>query len=122
MRRIYDSASRSAMVLAVFAYLFSGTVAAIDLRVVAPNAVREVVSETAARYERVSGNRTVLTWGGSEAIAKRVADGSISRNPESAWPCAQANRGQMYQTRPDSGRRCLRQNRLASHRVRVGVT
>jgi len=65
------------MVLAVFAYLFSGTVAAIDLRVVAPNAVREVVSETAARYERVSGNRTVLTWGGSEAIAKRVADGDV---------------------------------------------
>jgi len=65
------------MVLAVFAYLFSGTVAAIDLRVVAPNAVREVVSETAARYERVSGNRTVLTWDGSEAIAKRVANGDV---------------------------------------------
>jgi hypothetical protein len=44
---------------------------------VAPNAVKEVVSDAAARYERASGNRTLITWSGSEAIAKRVGDGEV---------------------------------------------
>ena len=39
---------------------FSGSVAGADLRIVAPNAVKEVVSDAAARY--AVGNRTVLTW------------------------------------------------------------
>ena len=48
-----------------------------DLKVVAPNAVKESVTEIAARFERDTGRRVALTWGGSEAIAKRVAEGEV---------------------------------------------
>lgn len=46
-----------------------------DLKVVAPNAVKETVTEVAARFEKDTGRRVSFTWGGSEAIAKRVAEG-----------------------------------------------
>lgn len=63
---------RAAMVLA----LALGTSAlAADLKVIAPNAVKESVSELAARFERASGHRIALTWAGSETINRRVADG-----------------------------------------------
>lgn len=48
-----------------------------DLKVVAPNAVKEAVVEIAARFEKDTGQRVSLSWGGSEAIAKRVADGEV---------------------------------------------
>jgi molybdate transport system substrate-binding protein len=48
-----------------------------DLKVVAPNAVKETVAEIAARFEKDTGRRVNLSWGGSEAIAKRVADGEV---------------------------------------------
>ena len=63
--------------LTILACVFAGSVSGTDLRVVAPNAVKEVVSDAAARYERATGNRTVVTWSGSEAIAKRVGDGEV---------------------------------------------
>ena len=55
----------------------SACVQANDLKVVAPNAVKESVVEIAARFEKDSGRRVSLSWGGSEAIAKRVADGEV---------------------------------------------
>ena len=48
-----------------------------DLKVVAPNAVKESVTEVAARFEKDTGRRVSFTWGGSEAIAKRVAEGEV---------------------------------------------
>ena len=48
---------------------------AADLKVVAPNAVKESLVEIAARFERETGHRVVFSWGGSESIARRVADG-----------------------------------------------
>lgn len=66
-----------ALTLACLVCVFPGNVAGADLRIVAPNAVKEIVTDAAARYERASGNRTVFTWSGSEAIAKRVADGEV---------------------------------------------
>jgi molybdate transport system substrate-binding protein len=51
--------------------------AADDLRVVAPNAVKEAVAEIAVRFEQDTGRRVSFTWGGSESIAKRVADGEV---------------------------------------------
>jgi molybdate transport system substrate-binding protein len=50
---------------------------AAELKVVAPNAVKEAVTEIAARFEKDTGHRVVFTWGGSEAIAKRIADGEV---------------------------------------------
>ena len=76
-RLMEDWARGMALTLAILACVFPGSVAGADLRIVAPNAVKEVVSDAAARYERASGNRTVFTWSGSEAIAKRVGDGEV---------------------------------------------
>ncbi len=50
---------------------------ATDLKVVAPNAVKESVAEIATRFEKDTGQRVSLTWGGSEAIARRVAEGEV---------------------------------------------
>ncbi|MEO7761554.1 MAG: substrate-binding domain-containing protein [Casimicrobiaceae bacterium] len=55
----------------------SASAGAADLRIMAPNAVKEVVTHAAERYERASGNHTVLTWSGSEAIAKRIGEGEV---------------------------------------------
>lgn len=55
--------------------LCAGTVHAADLKVVAPNAVKEPVVEAAARFERETGHRIVLSWGGSESISKRLKEG-----------------------------------------------
>ena len=48
-----------------------------DLKMVAPNAVKESVVEIAARLEKDTGQRVSFTWGGSQGIAKRVADGEV---------------------------------------------
>jgi molybdate transport system substrate-binding protein len=48
-----------------------------DLKVTAPNAVKEWVAEVATKFEQSTGRRVALSWGGSESIAKRVADGEV---------------------------------------------
>jgi molybdate transport system substrate-binding protein len=50
---------------------------AAELKVVAPNAVKEAVAEIAARFEKETKHNLVLSWAGSEAISKRVSDGEI---------------------------------------------
>jgi molybdate transport system substrate-binding protein len=52
-----------------------GAAQAADLKVAAPNAVKDAVTQIATRFERESGHRVVFVWGGSESVAKRVADG-----------------------------------------------
>jgi molybdate transport system substrate-binding protein len=54
--------------------LFSAAQAA-DLRVLAPNAAKEAVLEAAAVFEKATGHKAVISWTGTEAITKRVADG-----------------------------------------------
>jgi hypothetical protein len=41
---------------------------------VAPNAVKEAVAEIAARFEKETKHKLVLSWAGSEAISKRVSN------------------------------------------------
>ena len=65
------------LVPSILACVLSVSAGAADLRIMAPNAVKEVVTDAAERYERASGNRTVLTWSGSEAIAKRIGAGEV---------------------------------------------
>lgn len=50
---------------------------AAELKVVAPNAVKESIVEIAARFEKEAGHKLVLSWAGSEAISKRVGDGDV---------------------------------------------
>lgn len=48
---------------------------AADIKVVAPNAVKEAVLEIGSRFAKDTGHKVIFTWGGSEAITKRIADG-----------------------------------------------
>lgn len=50
---------------------------AADLRVLAPNAVKESVSEAISVFEKAAGHKVVISWSGTEAITKRVADGEV---------------------------------------------
>lgn len=48
---------------------------AAELKVAAPNAVKESITGIATGFERATGHRVVFHWGGSESIARKVADG-----------------------------------------------
>jgi molybdate transport system substrate-binding protein len=56
---------------------FAACCGAAELRIAAPNAVKEVVSEVAAAYGQRSGHSVLFTWSGSEAISKRVGEGEV---------------------------------------------
>jgi molybdate transport system substrate-binding protein len=65
---------RTCLVAAMASGLGFPTYAA-DIKVVAPNAVKEPVAEVASWFANETGQKVEFTWGGSEAIAKRVAEG-----------------------------------------------
>ena len=48
---------------------------AADIKVLAPNAAKESVSEAISVFEKATGHKVVVTWSGTEAITKRVAEG-----------------------------------------------
>ena len=48
---------------------------AAEISVTAPKAVKESITEIAARFEGETGHRVVFSWGGSESIARRVSGG-----------------------------------------------
>ena len=50
---------------------------AADLRVLAPNAAKESVSEAISVFEKATGHKVIISWSGTEAITKRVADGEV---------------------------------------------
>jgi molybdate transport system substrate-binding protein len=74
MGRLGRAAVRSVLTALAAGWFAAGACAA-ELRVAAPNAVKESVSEIAARFERDTGHRVVFAWTGSEAITRRVSEG-----------------------------------------------
>ena len=50
---------------------------AAEIRVLAPNAAKESVSEAISVYERATGHKVVVAWTGTEAISKRVTEGEV---------------------------------------------
>ena len=46
-----------------------------ELKVIAPNAVKEAVAAIGARHSKEKNTEIAFTWAGSEAIAKRVGEG-----------------------------------------------
>lgn len=50
---------------------------AAEIKVLAPNAVKESVSEAISVFERATGHKVVVAWTGTEAISKRVAEGEV---------------------------------------------
>lgn len=57
--------------------LVAGLARAVDIGVLAPNAVKESIVAIAGRYELASGNRVVFAWAGTESITKRVSEGEV---------------------------------------------
>lgn len=50
---------------------------AAEIKVLAPNAAKESVTEAISIFERTSGHKVSVSWSGTEAITKRVADGEV---------------------------------------------
>lgn len=68
--------SRIAVVL--FASLgLACSVMAAEIRVLAPHAAKQPVSEAILVFERATGHKALVVWTGTEAITQRVADGEV---------------------------------------------
>jgi molybdate transport system substrate-binding protein len=50
---------------------------AADIKVLAPIATKESVSEAISVFEKATGHKVVVAWSGTEAITKRVAEGEV---------------------------------------------
>lgn len=50
---------------------------AAEVKVLAPNAAKEAVSEAISVFEKTTGHKVIVTWTGTEAITKRIADGEV---------------------------------------------
>ena len=53
------------------------SVMAAEIRVLAPNAAKESVSEAISVFEQATGHKVLVAWTGTEAITKRVAEGEV---------------------------------------------
>jgi molybdate transport system substrate-binding protein len=54
-----------------------GAAHAAEVRVMAANALKEAHVELVAAFEKSSGHKVTTIWGGTEGIAKRIADGEV---------------------------------------------
>jgi molybdate transport system substrate-binding protein len=50
---------------------------AAEIKLIASNAVKEIVVDVVPAFEKASGHKVAMTWAGTEAIAKRIAEGEI---------------------------------------------
>jgi molybdate transport system substrate-binding protein len=54
-----------------------GLARAAEVKVIVANALKESVTEIVASFERASGHKVTMAWGGTEGIAKRVGGGEV---------------------------------------------
>lgn len=54
---------------------FAAAATAAEIKVLAPNAAKESVTEAILIFEKTTGHKVSISWSGTEAITKRVADG-----------------------------------------------
>ena len=54
---------------------FAAAARAAEIKVLAPNAAKESVTEAILIFEKTTGHKVSISWSGTEAITKRVADG-----------------------------------------------
>lgn len=66
--------------IAFFAALcaFTGTANAAEIKLIASNAVKEAYSQLLPAYEKASGNKVTVSWGGTADIIKRVNGGEAA--------------------------------------------
>jgi molybdate transport system substrate-binding protein len=50
---------------------------AADIKVLAPNAAKEAVLEAITVFEKSTGHKVLVSWTGTEAITRRVAEGEV---------------------------------------------
>jgi molybdate transport system substrate-binding protein len=55
----------------------AAAVNAAEVKVIAANAVKDSLTQIVAAFEKTSGHRVTVAWGGTEAIARRVASDEI---------------------------------------------
>lgn len=61
--------------LASLSFVCTGFAA--EIKILAPNAAKEAVSRAIVVFEDATGHKVDVTWSGTEAITKRIADGEI---------------------------------------------
>ena len=67
----------SRLILALLLAAAALPAVAADIRVIAPNAVKEPILEIVAMYEKATGHKVTMAWGGTESITKRVGEGEV---------------------------------------------
>ncbi len=65
-------------VAAALATFLAPAAGAAEIKVIASNAVREPYRELVPAFEKITGNRVTIDWGGTVDIVKRVAGGEIA--------------------------------------------
>jgi len=65
--------ARLACFIASLGFAFAAMAA--EIKVMAPNAAKESVTEAISVFEKATGHKVSVSWSGTEAITKRVADG-----------------------------------------------
>lgn len=65
--------ARLACVISFLGIAFAASAA--EIKVLAPNAAKESVTEAISSFEKATGHKVSVSWSGTEAITKRVADG-----------------------------------------------
>lgn len=63
--------------VAVSSFLTAVAANSAEIRIIAPNAVKEAVVAIGARFSKDTETKLSFTWTGSEAIAKRVIEGEV---------------------------------------------
>jgi molybdate transport system substrate-binding protein len=62
----------------VYVWIMAASLAqAAEIKVIAANAVKGSVQDVASRFEKTSGHKVIMDWGGTEAIARRIASGEV---------------------------------------------
>ena len=54
---------------------FAAAAVATEIKVLAPNAAKDAVTEAISIFEKTTGHKVSISWSGTKAITKRVADG-----------------------------------------------
>jgi molybdate transport system substrate-binding protein len=63
--------------LAAATLTVASTAHATEIKVIAANAVKEAIVELVSGFEKSSGHKVVLLWGGTTGIAQRVESGEV---------------------------------------------
>ena len=136
---------------AVGVVMAAGIANAAEIKVIGSPGTREPYTLLVPAFEKATGHKVMTTWGGVNAVAKRVADGEVAdvvmlpapqiddlikagklaaetrvnvawRPPASAWQFAPVLRKSTRAHRMASARRCWPPRRLRIRQARVAFT